>query len=83
MYETIMKYEIIFYSSINEEEIIVNEKFDSIRKANIWANKQEFNYNDIAIDENGNDYWETIYRYHNPENHENYTSYEVRECINQ
>ena len=77
-----MKYEIIFYSSINEEEIIVKQKFNSIPEANKWAIKLEFNYNDIAIDENGNDYWETYYRYHNPENHENYTSFEVRECIN-
>ena len=77
-----MKYEIIFFSSINEEEIIVNQKFNTIPEANKWAIELEFNYNDIAIDENGNDYWVTLYRYHNPENKENYTSYEVRECIN-
>ena len=77
-----MKYEIIFFSSITEEEIIIKQKFNTIPEANKWANELEFNYNGIAIDENGNDYWETYYRYHNPENHENYTSFEVRECIN-
>ena len=74
-----MKYEVIFYSSINEEEVIVKQKFDSIADADKWATGCEYEYQDIAIDDEGNDYWKTIYRYFNPEDKESYTSYEIKE----
>ena len=59
-----MKYEVVFFSSINEEETTVKQKFDSITDANKWATEYEYDYQDIAIDEDGNDYWKTIYRYY-------------------
>lgn len=73
-------YEIIFTDSNNDNETIVKQKFNSIIDANKWADELEYNYQDIAIDENGNDYWKTFYRYYNPEDKESYTNYEVREC---
>ena len=73
-----MNFEVIFYSSINEEETTVKQKFDSIVDANKWVTECEYNYQDIAIDDDGNDYWKTIYRYFNPEDKESYTSYEVK-----
>jgi hypothetical protein len=76
-----MKYEVIFFSSSDDNEVIVKQKFDSFNDANKWASDCEYNYNDIAIDEEGNDYWKTFYRYYNPEDKENYSSYEVKECI--
>jgi hypothetical protein len=74
-----MKYEVVFFSSINEEETTVKQKFDSITDANKWATEYEYDYQDIAIDDDGNDYWKTFYRYFNPEDRESYTSYEVKE----
>lgn len=74
-----MKYTVIFFSSISDEEVIVKQQFDSIADANKYANDCEYNYQDIAIDDNGNDYWKTFYRYYNPEDKEIYTSYEVKE----
>ena len=73
-------YEIIFFNSINDNEAIIKQKFDSIANANKWANDCEYNYQDIAIDDDNNDYWKTFYRYFNPDDNESYTSYEVREC---
>lgn len=75
-----MKYEVLFFSSINDNETIVKQKFDTAIDANKWADDCEYNYQDIAIDKDGNDYWKTYYRYYNPEDKESYTSYEVREC---
>ena len=45
-----------------------------------WAIELEYDFQDIAIDENGNDYWKTFYRYYNPEDREIYFGYSVREC---
>ena len=56
-----MKYEVLFFSSINDNETIVKQKFDTAIDANKWADDCEYNYQDIAID----DYWKTYYRYYN------------------
>jgi hypothetical protein len=76
-----MKYQVVFFSSINEEEVTVKQKFNSTIEANKWADDCEYNYSDIAIDEDGNEYWKTFYRYYNPEDKEIYTSYEVKVCL--
>jgi hypothetical protein len=73
-------YEIIFTDSNNDNRAIVKQKFNSVANANKWANECEYNYNDIAIDDDGNEYWKTIYRYYNPEDKDNYSSFEVQEC---
>lgn len=76
-----MKYEIVFFSSINDEEVTVKQKFDFICDANKFLRDCEYDYQDIAIDDDGNEYWKTIYRYYNPEDKESYTSFEVKECL--
>ena len=74
-----MKYEVVFYD-YSDDEIVVEQKFDSRSDAEKFAIDCEYDYPDIAIDCNGNDYWDTFYRYRNPEDKETYFSYSVREC---
>ena len=76
-----MKYQVVFFSSINDEEVIVKQQFNSTIEASKWADDCEYSYSDIAIDDLGNDYWKTFYRYYNPEDKEIYTSYEVKVCL--
>lgn len=73
-------YEVVFHDSNNDNQVVVKQKFCSVISANKWADDCEYNYQDIAIDDDGNDYWKTIYRYYNPEDKDNYSGYEVREC---
>ena len=77
-----MQYEVIFFNNNTDEEYVVNQKFNKKIDAYKWADELEFYYNDIDIDDNGNDYWKTIYCYHCPENKENYSSYDIKECSN-
>ena len=76
-----MKYQVVFFSSISGEEVIVREKFNSTIEASKWADDCEYNYQDEAYDNEGNEYWKTFYRYYNLEDKEIYTSYEVKECL--
>lgn len=74
-----ISYQIIFYDC-GDNETIVTQKFNTKEEAEKWADELEFDFQDIAIDENGNDIWKTFYRYYNPEDKENnYTSYTVNE----
>lgn len=75
-----MKFEVVF-RDYGDNETIVNEKFDSFNEADKWANDLMCDYNDIAIDDDGNDYWKTYYRFFNPEDKESYVSYNVQECF--
>jgi hypothetical protein len=52
-----MQYQIVFFSSINDDEVIVREKFNSISEANKYANDCEYNYQDEAYDNEGNEYF--------------------------
>ena len=70
-----MKFEVVFYNDWNE--FVVNQKVDSEIDANKWANELEFDYQDIAIDKDGNDFWKTIYRYYNPEDKELYNGFYI------
>jgi hypothetical protein len=74
-----MKYEVVFYD-YSDDEKVVEQKFDTEADADKWAIDLEYDYQDIAIDESGSDYWKTFYRYYNPEDNETYFSYSVREC---
>ena len=76
-----MKYIVVFFSSITDEEVVIKQKFDYITDANKFLRDCEYNYQDIAIDDDGNDYWKTIYRYYNPEDKESYTSFDVKEIL--
>ncbi len=73
-----MKYEVVFFGYL-DEETAVNEKFESKSEAEDWAFGNEYSFNDIAMDSNGNDYWVTVYRYYNPEDEETYLGYSVNE----
>lgn len=74
-----MKYEVVFRDS-SDEETIVAQKFNTAEEADRWASDCEFDYQDIAIDENGNDYWKTYYKFSNPEDKDVYENYFIQEC---
>lgn len=74
-----MKYEITFYSDY-ADDYTLEQKFESDLEAKTFADECMYDFTDIAIDEDGNDYYKTFYRYFNPENKENnYTGYFVQE----
>jgi hypothetical protein len=70
------KYQVVFYGD-GEDVPYTEQYFDSKSDAEKWAMEMEYDYQDIAIDDNGNDYWKTFYRYYNPEDNENYAGYTV------
>jgi len=70
------KYQVVFYGD-GEDVPYTEQYFDSKSDAEKWAMEMEYDYQDIAIDNNGNDYWKTFYRYYNPEDNENYDGYTV------
>jgi hypothetical protein len=70
------KYQVVFYGD-GEDVPYTEQYFDSKSDAEKWAMEMEYDYQDIAIDDNGNDYWKTFYRYYNPEDNENYDGYTV------
>ena len=73
-----MKYEVVFYSDY-DDDYVIEQKFDTEIQAKDWAESYAYDYTDIAIDEDGNDYYKTFYRYYNPENKQNnYTGYYIR-----
>jgi hypothetical protein len=71
------KWEVVF-TDYGDNEVIVEQKFNSEKEANDWAYDLEYDYQDEAIDDNGNEYWKTFYRYYNPEDKESYVNFEVR-----
>jgi hypothetical protein len=73
------KYEVVFYD-YSDDETVVKQKFNTESEAEEWAIDLEYKFQDIAIDKDGYDYWETFYRYYNPEDKESYFGYSVREC---
>jgi hypothetical protein len=74
------KYEVIFFD-YGDEEIIVKQKFNSEKEAEDWADSLENEYTDIAIDDDGNDYWKIFHNYYNPEDGEGYPSYKIQLII--
>lgn len=71
-------FEVVFYDYGDEEMAVSFTQFQTAEQATDWADGCIFDYDDIAIDENGNDYWKTIYNYCNPEDNQVYVSYDVR-----
>ena len=72
-----MKYELTFYSDYNDDYTL-KQIFDSEIDAQIFAENNSYSFDDIVIDEDGNDYYKMFYRYYNPENKENnYTGYTI------
>lgn len=74
-----LKFQVIFYNSGMDDEIPVeNIRFNTKEEGEKWADALEYDYQDIAMDDDGNDYWKTFYRYYNPEDKQNYEGYDVR-----
>ena len=73
------QYEVVL-QGYDGEEVIVNEKFNTIKEAMGWVDGNEYSFQDIKLDENGNDYWDTEYRIFNPEDDETYYTYYVQVC---
>ena len=77
--KTNILFEVVF--NFNNEETVVKQKFNTEKDAKTWADDQEYEYQDIVINENGDDVYATIHKYYNPEDNDNtYTSYEIRPC---
>jgi len=68
---------IVFYD-YDYDEYVVPITFETKIDAEKWAECLKFEYQDIAIDEDGNDYWKTFNRYFNPDNSSLYNGYDVR-----
>ena len=73
------QYEIVLHG-YDGEEVIVNEKFNTIKEAMGWVDWNEYSFQDIKLDENGDDYWATECRIFNPEDDETYYNYHLQEC---
>lgn len=74
-------YQVVFFDC-NCEETLVKELFESHSEADTWADECRYDYDDIRINENGDDEWFTKTKYYNPEdNCGDYTNYEIREII--
>ena len=74
----IEKWEVIF-TDYGDNETIVEQKFDTYEEADKWAYDNQYEYQDEAYDNDGNEYWKTFYRYYNPEDKESYVSYDVQQ----
>ena len=75
--ETKEQWEVIFIDC-GDDEVVVNEKFNSEEEAIDWAEDKEYDYQDEYY--NGEDYvFKTFYKFYNPEDKQSsYVSYEVR-----
>jgi hypothetical protein len=71
------KWEVVF-RDYGDNDVTVNQKFNSEKEANDWAYDLEYDYQDEAIDDDGNEYWKTFYRYFNPEDKESYVGFDIK-----
>lgn len=71
------KYQVVFYDDCTETP--VKQLFDSKEEAERWADGMEYDFQDIVINDRGDDEWETFYKFHNPEDKETYNGYEVKQ----
>jgi hypothetical protein len=71
------KYQVTFYDDFTETP--VKQLFDSKEEAEQWADGLEYDYQDIVINDRGDDEWKTFYKFHNPEDKETYNGYEVKQ----
>lgn len=74
------KWQVIFYDDYTETP--VKQLFDSKQEAEKWADGLEYDYQDIVINDRGDDEWKTFYKFHNPEDKETYNEYEVKPVEN-
>ena len=71
------KYQVVFYDDYTETP--VKQLFDSKEEAEKWADGMEYDFQDIVINDRGDDEWKTFYKFHNPEDKETYNGYEVKQ----
>ena len=71
------KWEVVF-RDYGDNDVVVEQKFDSEKEANDWAEDLQYDFQDEAMDDDGNECWKTFYRYFNPEDKESYVGFEVR-----
>jgi hypothetical protein len=74
------KWQIIFYDDYTDTP--VKQLFDSKQEAERWADSVEYDYQDIIINDRGDDEWKTFYKFHNPEDKETYNGYDVKSVEN-
>jgi len=70
------KWQIRFYEDYTETP--VKQLFDSKQEAEKWADGLEYDFQDIVINDRGDDEWKTFYKFHNPEDKETYNGYDVK-----
>lgn len=70
------KWQIIFYDDYTDTP--VKQLFDSKQEAEKWADGLEYDFQDIVINDRGDDEWKTFYKFHNPEDKETYNGYDVK-----
>ncbi|MCK9574787.1 MAG: hypothetical protein WC979_02970 [Candidatus Pacearchaeota archaeon] len=71
-------FEVVFYDCC-DNETVVKQKFYTEADAETWADGCMFDYNDIIINDNGDDEWTTLVKYNNPEdNCSDYTGYIIQ-----
>jgi hypothetical protein len=70
------KYQVIFYDDYTETP--VKQLFNSKEEAEKWADDLEYDFQDIVINDRGDDEWKTFYKFHNPEDKEVYNGYKIK-----
>lgn len=69
----------VVFSDYDEDVPYTLETWASKGEAEKWAESKEFEYEDEIYDPRKEDYvYKTFYKYHNPEDGQVYTGYEVR-----
>ena len=72
-------FQVIFYDDYDNEEVRYSKLFNTKSEADIFGISCEYDYQDIVLDADGNEYWKTFYRYYNPEDKESYNGYIIKE----
>jgi hypothetical protein len=69
----------VIFSDYDEDVPYTLETWSSKGEAEKWAESKEFEYDDEIYDPHKQDYvYKTFYKYHNPEDGQTYTGYEVK-----
>ena len=69
----------VVFSDYDEDVPYTLETWSSKGEAEDWAEDKEFEYEDEIYDPSKEDYvYKTFYKYHNPEDGQVYTGYEVK-----
>jgi len=72
------EWQVIFTDDENDVPYTI-ETFKTKKLAENWADDREYDYQDEWYNPHKEDYeFKTFYRYHNPEDQQSYTGYEVK-----